>query len=264
MHPFHVIHPRYFGLFNPTPIVWGQVADIICARLNPQLAVWSHAPAAVEIELATIRMVGARLGIPDAKGFFTGGGEEANRASVQIALVRAFPSIAEGGLRDLPAQPVFYASAESHLAWLKIAVALGLGRSALRLVPVDRDLKMDVSILREMIDSDHEAGRAPFMVAVTAGTTAAGVIDPLPEIANLAEESGLSFHVDAAWAGAAAFSDTWRLALQGISRADSVTIDAHKWLSQPMGTGILLARHQGPMRCRLQRRRILYARRRSR
>ena len=126
MHPFHVIHPRYFGLFNPTPIVWGQVADIICARLNPQLAVWSHAPAAVEIELATIRMVGARLGIPDAKGFFTGGGEEANRASVQIALVRAFPSIAEGGLRSTGPARIF-ASAESHF-WLKISMALGLGR----------------------------------------------------------------------------------------------------------------------------------------
>ncbi|HEV2121560.1 MAG TPA: pyridoxal-dependent decarboxylase [Chloroflexota bacterium] len=238
----HTFHPRYFGLFNPAPALWGQVADLISARLNPQLAVWSHAPAAVEMERAALRLVAERIGMPGAGAFFTSGGEEANRAGVQVALTRAFPDVAELGLRALPAQPVFYVSSESHLAWVKIAAGLGLGRSAVRLVPVDGDFAMSLSALRDMLEGDRRDGLSPFLIGATAGTTSAGTIDPLPELGELAAAQGLSLHVDAAWAGAAVLSDRWRPALDGIERADTVTIDAHKWLSQPMGTGMFFSR----------------------
>ena len=238
----HTIHPRYFGLFNPTPAAWGQVADLISARMNPQLAVWSHAPAAVEMERRALEFVAARLQFHAGGSFFTSGGEEANRAGVQVALVRAFPGIVESGLRAVNRQPIFYVSAESHLAWLKIAANVGLGHRAVRLVPTDADLAMDVNAVLEMIAVDRNHGLAPFMIGATAGTTSAGIVDPLMALADVAQREGLALHVDAAWAGAVAFSDRWRGVLQGIERADSVTIDAHKWLSQPVGTGMFFAR----------------------
>lgn len=238
----HTSHPRYFGLFNPATILWGQVADLIAASLNPQLAVWSHAPAAVEMEQSALRFFATRLGLPNCGAFFTSGGEEANRCGVQVALVRTYPEVAELGLRALRREPVFYVSGESHLAWLKIATGLGLGRRAVRLVSVNDALQMDLGQLAELIRRDRREGRSPFMIGATAGTTAAGVIDPLPALADIAAQESLSLHVDAAWAGAAVLSDRWRGTLAGIERADSVTIDAHKWLSQPMGTGMFFAR----------------------
>jgi aromatic-L-amino-acid/L-tryptophan decarboxylase len=238
----HTIHPRYFGLFNPTPAAWGQVADLIAARMNPQLAVWSHAPAAVEMEQRALQFVANRLGVPARGSFFTSGGEEANRAGVQVALARTYPQVVESGVRALDRQPVFYVSTESHLAWLKIAASLGLGHDAVRLVPVDTDFAMDVGALRAMILADRNAGLGSFMIGATAGTTSAGAIDPLASLADVATSEGLALHVDAAWAGAAAMSDRWRQVLVGIENADTVTVDAHKWLSQPMGTGMFFTR----------------------
>jgi glutamate/tyrosine decarboxylase-like PLP-dependent enzyme len=238
-------HPRYFGLFNPSPLTAGIAADILTAGFNPQLAVRSHAPGAVEIEALVIRTMGEWTGLPSPAGSFTTGGAEANATAVALALQARFPEVATGGLRALPGRPVFYASSESHLAWLKIAHQCGLGRDSVRLVPADASLRLDLDDLRGQIARDRAAGECPFLVVATAGTTSAGVVDPLPEAADLAEEHGLWFHVDAAWAGAAVLSDVLRPHLAGIDRADSVTVDAHKWLSVPMGAGMLLTRHGG-------------------
>jgi glutamate/tyrosine decarboxylase-like PLP-dependent enzyme len=238
----HTIHPRYFGLFNPAPIVWGEIADMIMARLNPQLATWSHAPAAVEIEQHVLRFMISRIGLEEASAFFTSGGEEANRCGVQTALTNHFPDYPGAGLRCLHGQPVLYVSAQSHLAWIKIASSLGLGRAAVRLVPTDAELRMDVDALNTLIQRDRAHGRLPFFVGATAGTTSAGVIDPLAELKEVAVREGLHLHVDAAWAGAVMLSDRWRGLLNGINLADSITIDAHKWLSQPMGTGMFFCR----------------------
>ncbi|WP_433516818.1 pyridoxal phosphate-dependent decarboxylase family protein [Nonomuraea sp. CA-143628] len=240
----HTTHPRYFGLFNPTPTWWGVAGELLAAGVNPQLAAYSHAPAAVEMERHVLRFMAGRLGLPDAtEGSFTVGGAEANLTAVVIALTRAFDGYPRSGLLGLPGQPVMYASAESHLAWLKIAHMTGLGRDAVRLVPVDAGHRLDLISLREMYAADIAAGFAPFLVVGTAGTTAGGAIDPLPELALLASIWGVHFHVDAAWAGAIALSDRLRPLLAGVELADSVTVDAHKWLSAPMGAGMFLTRH---------------------
>ncbi|WP_329234445.1 aminotransferase class V-fold PLP-dependent enzyme [Actinoallomurus sp. NBC_01490] len=238
----HTAHPRYFGLFNPAPTVMGVVGETLAAAANPQLAAWSHAPAAVEIEAHLMRFLGRRLGYPadEVAGSFTSGGAEANLTAVLLALTRTWPRYGTGGLRALPGRPTLYASAESHLAWLKIAHATGIGRDAVRLVPVDAGLRLDLDRLAAMIADDRRAGDLPFLVVGTAGTTGAGVIDPLPELAALCAAEGLRLHVDAAYGGAAALSDRLAGALTGIERADSITVDAHKWLSVPMGAGALL------------------------
>jgi glutamate/tyrosine decarboxylase-like PLP-dependent enzyme len=240
----HTKHRRHFGLFNPRPAYSAVLGDILSAAYNPQLAAWSHAPGAVEIEAHLIRYLGSLVGYPAdaAAGSFTSGGAEANLTGLLLALSRRFPAVAEGGVRALPGRPVFYASSESHLAWLKIAHSTGLGRNAVRLVPVDRALRMDVRELGRLIEADAAAGHIPFLVAGTAGTTSASVVDPLPDIARTAREHGLAFHVDAAWGGAALVSPKLRGVLAGIEQADSVTIDAHKWLSVPLGAGVFVCR----------------------
>ena len=240
----HTTHPRYFGLFNPTPLSAGIAADILTATFNPQLAAWSHAPAAVEMEARVIKEIGRALGMADVGGSFTTGGAEANATAVLLGLQCAFPDAGHAGLASLQRPPVFYVSTESHLAWFKIAHQCGLGRENVRLVAADDDLRMDVDRLAAMVAADRAQGFAPFLVVATAGTTSAGEIDPLHATADLAEREGLWVHVDAAWAGAAAISPLLRPHLDGIERADSVTVDAHKWFSAPMGAGMLLTRHE--------------------
>ncbi|MCP2339342.1 pyridoxal phosphate-dependent decarboxylase family protein [Actinomadura rupiterrae] len=246
----HTSHPSYFGLFNPAPALMGVLGEALTAAFNPQLAAWSHAPAAAEIERHVLGFLGGRLGWqPEATaGSFTTGGAEANLTGVLLALTRAFPAAGRDGLRALPGRPVLYASAESHLAWLKIAHMCGLGRDAVRLVPVGSDLRMDVAAAVDLIARDRRDGHLPFLLVGTAGTTSAGIIDPLPELVGLAAAEGLSFHADAAWAGAVALSDRLRPLLDGIERADSVTLDAHKWLAMPMGAGTFLTRDASGLR----------------
>jgi glutamate/tyrosine decarboxylase-like PLP-dependent enzyme len=238
----HTPHPRYFGLFNPAPTTMGIAADALVAAFNPQMAAWSHSPFAVEAERRLIRAFGERFGYPPASidGTFTGGGAEANHTAMLAALTAAFSEFGLRGVRALAGQPVFYASVESHHSLLKAAGLCGIGRDALREVPVDDCLRMDPSALRAEIERDRADGSLPFLVAATAGATNSGAIDPLPQIAAIAAEHGLWFHVDAAWGGAAALCAELRPLLEGIERADSIAFDAHKWLSTPMGAGVFL------------------------
>src|SRR5439155_1329002 len=130
-----------------------------------------------------------------------------------------------------------------HHSFHKAARLCGLGTEALREIPVDPDLRLDPQVLSSRIVEDRRRGLAPFMVVATAGTTSAGAIDPIPDLAGIAEREGLWYHVDSAWGGAAALLPELRPLLAGIERADSITFDAHKWLSVPMGAGIFLTRH---------------------
>jgi aromatic-L-amino-acid decarboxylase len=240
----HVTHPRYFGLFNPSVTLASIVADTLVAVYNPQLAAWRTAPAANEIERHTLAWLAAKFGFPDsACTTFTGGGAEANLSAVIVALTRVFPEYGERGLRGLAAAPTVYLTGEAHHSFNKIAHMTGLGRQALRIVGTDRDLKMDMQHLAARVAEDRESGLAPFMVIGTAGTTAAGAIDPLPELARFCARESLWLHVDAAWGGAAAISPVLRHHLAGIEAADSITCDAHKWFSVPMGAGMFFCRH---------------------
>jgi glutamate/tyrosine decarboxylase-like PLP-dependent enzyme len=240
----HVTHPRYFGLFNPAPTFPAQCADRIAGAFNPQLATSTTSPVAVEIEAHVIRAVARRAGLPpEAGGHFTSGGSEANYTALLCALTRATPEFATKGARAFDGPPVFYVSQESHLAWLKIAHQAGIGRSAVRLVATDGLGRMDQRALKDAVIGDRASGCVPIMIAATAGTTNAGMIDPLFACAEVARSSGLWFHVDAAWGGALIASDRLRHLLAGIERADSITIDAHKWFATTMGCGMFITRH---------------------
>ncbi len=239
-----VTHPRYFGLFNPSVTLASVVADTLVAMYNHQLANWRTSPAGNEIERHTLGWLVAKFGLPvDASATFTSGGSEANLSAVVVALTHTFRDYGEKGLRHLAMAPTIYLTEEAHHGYNKIAHMTGLGRRALRIVATDSHLKMDLEDLKSKVAEDRRVGCAPFMVIATAGTTAAGVIDPLPEIASFCHQEGLWFHVDAAWGGAAIISPNLRLHLSGIEAADSITCDAHKWFSVPMGAGMFFCRY---------------------
>lgn len=241
----HNSHPRYFGLYDPATTTMGVAAETLAAAFNPQLAVWSQSPAAVEMEQHLVRAFGGRFGYraTDTDGTFTSGGAEANHTALLTALTRAFPDFASKGLRALDSQPVLYVSSEAHHSLLKAARMCGLGSEAVREIPVDEKFRMDVGALSRRIARDRSQWFAPFMVVATAGTTNAGAIDPIDRVADVAEGAGLWLHVDAAWGGAAALVPELRHLLEGLGRADSITFDPHKWLSVPRGAGLYLTRH---------------------
>jgi glutamate/tyrosine decarboxylase-like PLP-dependent enzyme len=241
----HITHPRYFGLFNPGPTFAAQCADRIAGAFNPQLATWTTSPAAVEIEAHVIRSMAGRLGFPTdaATGHFTTGGAEANYTALICALTHANVEFAATGARAFKGPPVFYASKESHLAWLKIAHQAGIGRSAVRLIATDGSGRMDPSALSDALRADCAQACIPVLIAATAGTTNAGMIDPMIACAEIARSYGLWLHVDAAWGGALLASDRLRGVLAGIEHADSVTIDGHKWFATTMGCGMFITKH---------------------
>ncbi len=244
------MHPRYLGLFNPSVTFPGIVADRITATLNPQLAAWSHAPAAAEIELHTLKAIGALCGWTreETNGHFTSGGAEANNTAVLLALTRAHPDFADHGARAYSGQPRLYVSVESHLAWLKIAHQAGVGREAVRLIATDGAGAMLAEALERQIKADRTAGDIPVFIGATAGTTNAGMVDPLFDCRRIALAENMWLHVDAAWGGAALLSPRCRAALAGIEDADSITIDAHKWFAVPMGAGMFLCRDASLLR----------------
>lgn len=239
----HMTHPRYFGLFNPPSNFPSQCADRISGAFNPQLASSGSSPAPVAIEQHVIRAFAQRAGLPaEATGHFATAGSEANCTALICALTRADPKFADEGVRAFTGPVSMYTSRECQPAWHKIAHQCGIGRSALRLIATDGAGRMDMRALTEAVREDHRRGTVPVLISATAGTTGAGMVDPLGPCAALARENGIWYHVDAAWGGAALCSESLRGELAGIELADSVTIDAHKWLATTMGCGMFIAR----------------------
>jgi aromatic-L-amino-acid/L-tryptophan decarboxylase len=234
-------NPRYFGLFNPGANFPSQCADRIAGLFNPQLASSASSPVPVALESHVIRAVARRAGLgEDATGHFATGGSEANYTALLCALTAANASFSSDGVRAFAGPVKFYTSRDCHIAWLKIAHQAGLGRSALHLVDTDGRGRMDSTALLQAISEDRAAGAIPVMVVATAGTTGGGMIDPLHACADVAAQQNLWYHVDAAWGGAALASNRLRGVLDGLERAHSITIDAHKWLATTMGCAIFI------------------------
>jgi len=242
----HTPHPKYFGLYNPRANFPSILGDLITAVFNPQLAAWSHSPFANEIENYLISEFGKQFGYPEKSidGVFASGGAEANLTAVLCAVNHAFPEFAQSGWFGVSKRPLLYCSAESHHSVHKAAKTVGLGYDAIRNIPVRQDLKMDLEILQQTVQKDIAGGFQPFMVIGTAGTTGTGAIDDLVGIRKIADEFGLWFHVDAAYGGAAVLHHELKNYLNGISLSDSITFDAHKWLSVTMGTSLFITRHK--------------------
>jgi glutamate/tyrosine decarboxylase-like PLP-dependent enzyme len=241
-----ITHPRYFGLFNAAPAGPSLLAEQIIASFNLQLASASTSPAAVALEAHVIAQVARQLGFPlDSTGHFTNGGSEANFTALICALTELNPAFSQNGARAFRAPPALYISQDAHAAWHKIAHQAGIGRLAVRMIETDGHGRMSSDALRDAVASDVENGLLPVMVVGTAGTTVAGMVDPLADCANIAAEASAWFHVDAAWGAAAIASSHARVQLAGIELADSVTIDAHKWFAATMACGMFISKRTG-------------------
>jgi glutamate/tyrosine decarboxylase-like PLP-dependent enzyme len=241
---FHVPSANYFGLMNPTPTYMAVLAEALVSALNPQLATQARAQLASKIENETVRWIAGRVGWKtEPGGTFTSGGNEANFSALALALAHAFPGVVEDGVSSIGARPMVYASAESHHSLDKSVGLLGLGRKSLSRIALNNRVQMDVAALEAAIGADQAAGKKPFCVVATAGTTNSGTIDDMVAIAEVCRKHRLWLHVDGAYGAAAIFSDKHRNLVRGIELADSITIDPHKWLSMPFAAGVIITSH---------------------
>jgi len=242
----HTPHPKYFGLFNPRANFAGIIADFITASYNPQLAAWSHAPFAVEVEAHIIKQFIEKFGLNPKKsdGVFTTGGAEANLTAVLSALNNKYPDFAKNGMFGLDKKPIIFCSQETHHSVQKAAKIVGLGYEFVKTIPTTKDLKIDTDLLEKEIKNLNNSTHSPLMVIGTAGTTGTGTIDDLEEISKICKTHNIWFHVDAAYGGGAVLSSNLKHILKGISASDSITFDAHKWMSVPMGTSVFLTSHK--------------------
>ena len=245
---FHLGAANYFGLMNPTPTYAGVLAEALVAALNPQLATTARSQLATKIEAETIRWIGERFGWQQPfDGYLHQRRQRSQLQRAGVGAGNALPASDRGGRRVHRSAALVYASAESHHSLDKSVGLLGLGRKALHRIPLNERCAMDASALEQAIAADRQAGRKPFCVVATAGTTNSGIIDDIPAIADLCQREGLWLHLDGAYGAAVTFSDTYRHLVNGIERCDSVTIDPHKWLAVPFVAGVMLTRRPQAM-----------------
>jgi glutamate/tyrosine decarboxylase-like PLP-dependent enzyme len=247
-HAMNIPSPRYFGLFNPTPLPVAVWADAVASAINQNGAAWRNSPSMSVVEARVLRWLCQLVGYgPEGFGTLTSGGSEANLVGLKCARDRAVGGARDRGLRaeGATARLVVYASEQCHYSFVKSVDILGLGRENLRKVETDDRFHIRTDLLREAIEQDVKEGHTPVCVAGAAGATSTGVVDPLDELADIAGEYNLWFHVDAAYGGALAFSGKHRWRLRGIERADSIAFDPHKWMFVPFECGALLVRGGG-------------------
>jgi glutamate/tyrosine decarboxylase-like PLP-dependent enzyme len=245
-HAMQVPSPRYFGQFNPAPLPIGVWADALCSALNQNAGAWRNGPSSANIEARVMRWLCDLVGYgAESFGTLASGGSEANLIALKLARDNSSFGLIHRGVRSAPADLTIYASEQCHYSIEKSADILGLGRASLRKIPTDDQFHIRIDDLRKAITQDRNSGRLPCCVVAVAGATSTGVIDPLEQVGEIARENSCWFHVDAAYGGALAFSKVHRAKLQGIDKADSVTMDPHKWMFVPFACGALLARGGG-------------------
>ncbi|HEX8491533.1 MAG TPA: aminotransferase class V-fold PLP-dependent enzyme [Pyrinomonadaceae bacterium] len=240
-HAMQIPSPRYYGLFNPTPLPIGVWADALASAINQNGAAWRNSPSASIIEARVLGWLCELIGY-GSQGFgtLTSGGSEANLIALKCARDRAAERARDEGVRAAAGDLIVYASEQSHYSLEKSVDILGLGRRSLRKIATDERFHLRTDALREEIERDRKGGHVPCCIAGVAGATSTGIVDPLDELAELAREYNCWFHVDAAYGGGLAFSVKHRARLRGIERADSVTIDPHKWMFVPFACGAVL------------------------
>lgn len=241
-------HPRFMGYITSSAAPVGALAELIAAAINANVGGWELSPMASEIEAQTVRWLAEFIGYPrDCGGLLVSGGNMANFVGFLAAKTAKAPwDIREDGLLEHP-QMVVYGSKETH-TWIEKACDLfGLGTEAMRWVPLDERRRMDVQALEELIVADKESGLLPFMVVGTAGSVTVGAVDPLPQIAEICRRHDLWFHVDGAYGAPAAVLPDAPQDMRGMSEADSVAFDPHKWLYSPIEAGCTLVRRPQQM-----------------
>lgn len=239
-------HPKFMGYITSSPSPIGMLADMLAAAVNPNVGGWVLSPVATEMELQTIRWIAELLGFPtECGGLLVSGGNMANFVGFLAARKVKCPwNVREEGMAAKGLVPMaIFASKETHTWLQKAADLFGFGTDSIFWIDSDENQRMDMAQLRNEVLRSVEEGWRPFLVVGSAGTVSTGAVDPLPEIADLAAEFDLWFHVDGAYGALATISPDAPADLKGISRADSVAFDPHKWLYAPLEAGCALVRN---------------------
>jgi aromatic-L-amino-acid decarboxylase len=227
--------PGYLAYIPGGGLFTSALGEFLGRGYNRFVGMWMQGPAAVAIEENVTRWLCDLFDYPQgSQGVLTTGGSLANLSAVVTAR--------HGRLGEDFSDGVYYVSEQAHASVTKAATIAGFSRKNLRLVPTDAELRMDADALAELVAEDRQSGLRPFLVVPSAGTTNTGAIDPLADVAAIAEREGLWMHVDAAYGGFFRLTDRGRDLLTGVERSDSVTLDPHKGLFLPYGTGALVAR----------------------
>jgi aromatic-L-amino-acid decarboxylase len=228
-------HPGYFAFIPASSTFAGALGDLIAAALDIDVGSWMSAAGPSQLELVVLDWFRSWIGYPpEAAGILVSGGSAANIA----ALACARESLVGAGSDGV----VAYVADQTHSSVARAARLLGFRPDQLRVLPTDDDHRLRVDALVGAVEADVQAGLRPLIVACNAGATNTGAVDPLVALADVCREKGLWLHVDAAYGGFAALTERGRRELAGIELADSVTLDPHKWLYQPIECGSLLVR----------------------
>ena len=228
---------RFFGYVLGSGDPAAAAADILCSVLNQNATAWRSSPAAITIERTVVGWLARAIGCAEFQGTLTGGGSSANLMALATAREAKAPANERGAGRGK--RVAVYASAEAHMSLRKAVALLGIGRENIRTIPVDASFRMIPEELAKTMEADKAAGFAGIVVA-TAGTVNTGAIDPLCEIAAIAARFGAWFHIDGAYGALAAIARPEKF--RGLDLADSLSLDPHKWLYQPIDCGCLLYR----------------------
>jgi len=244
-------HPRFYGYITSSPAPIGILAELLAAAVNANVGPFVLSPAATEVESETVRWIAEFIGYPgDCGGLLVSGGNMANivcflaARAAQVTWNVREQGVLGGGGRTLRV----YCSSETHTWISKAADLAGIGTAAIRLIPTDADLRLDVDELQRQIDADASAGDLPFLVVGTAGSVSTGTIDPLRRIAAVCKQRDLWFHVDGAYGGFAAAVPGVPDDLRDLVEADSVAVDPHKWLYAPLEAGCALVKQPEALR----------------
>jgi aromatic-L-amino-acid decarboxylase len=242
----HWNHPRFFAYFSISASGPGILGEMLAAALNVNHMLWKTSPAATELEQVTLGWLRQWLGLPD--DFFGIIHDTASTGSLHAIL--AAREFAAPEVRRTGEHPplVLYASEHAHSSIDRGALASGIGLANIRHVPSDDQFRMRPDALASMIEADLAAGRKPFCVVATVGTTSTTSVDPIAQIGEISRRYHLWFHVDAAYAGSAALLEEHRHILDGAAQADSLVVNPHKWLFTPVDLSILYTRRSDVMR----------------
>jgi aromatic-L-amino-acid decarboxylase len=241
-HTFEYSGPGYLAYIPGGGLFTAAVAEFLAQGLNRYDGLWQPSPAVVQLEENVTRWMCSIFDLPaeTSQGLLTTGGSLAN--------LSAFVTARHDRLGEDFLDGTYYCTDQTHASNTKAATIAGFSERNLRLVPTDDQLRMEPVELRRIVGEDRAAGRRPFLVVPAAGTTNTGAVDPLAEIADVAADEGLWMHVDAAYGGFFRLTDRGRSWFRGIERADSITVDPHKGLFLPYGTGGLVVRDGAALR----------------
>lgn len=229
---------RFFGYVLGSGEPVGAVADLLASVLNQNVTAWRSGPAATTLERTVVSWIAEAIGCNPFQGSLTGGGSAANLMGLAMAREARTPANQKG----MTSPGVVYASEEVHMSIPKSVALLGIGRDNLRLLRTDEKFHIIPEELERAIRHDKDSGKAPLAVVASAGTVNTGAVDPISEIAEITNRHGVWLHVDGAYGALAAMALPQKFA--GLTKADSISLDPHKWLYQPLDCGCLLYRHQ--------------------